>query len=67
MTAVAGLPSVTLEDPVGAAMALEWMAGGMDFADALHLAAAEHCDGFVSFDRHLVTTAARIGRQVRAP
>ena len=34
----AGLPRIMLEDPALAATALDWMAQGMDFADALHLA-----------------------------
>jgi len=63
----AGLPRVALEDPELAAKALQWLAGGMDFADALHLAATAHCDEFISFDRRLAAAAGRIGRQVRAP
>ena len=31
------------------------------FADALHLAVADGCDGFVTFDAALVNTARRIG------
>jgi len=68
LLAVAGLPRVTLEDPTLAAQALEWMSGGMDFADALHLAKAAGCEAFVSFDRPLARLAARIaGVKVRAP
>ena len=44
----AGLPRVTLEDPARALNALRWFSGGMDFADALHLAKAESCEAFVS-------------------
>ncbi len=53
----AGLPHVTLEDAALAAKALDWTLKGMDFADALHLAMARECDGFVSFDRRLVRAA----------
>jgi predicted nucleic acid-binding protein len=68
LTAFAGLPRVTLEDPALAAKALDWMARGMDFADALHLAKAEGCEVFVSFDQHLATVANSIGEvKVRAP
>ena len=42
-----GLPHVTLEDAALAAKALDWTLKGMDFADALHLAMARECDGFV--------------------
>ena len=65
---LAGLPRVTLEDPVLAFQALNWMGRGMDFADALHLAKADGCEAFVSFDRRLATVARRVGvATVRAP
>jgi predicted nucleic-acid-binding protein len=57
LRAFAGLPSVTVEDAAGAAQALEWMEGGMDFADALHLGKASGCASFVTFDRLLVRAA----------
>lgn len=61
LRAFAGLPRVTLESPEAVATALNWMAVGMDFSDALHLATSEHCDSFVTFDRRLGTLAVRIG------
>jgi predicted nucleic-acid-binding protein len=65
---VAGLPRVTLEDPARVARALEWAAAGMDFADALHLAAADGCDGFATFDRRFIKSAAGLESvPVRAP
>jgi predicted nucleic-acid-binding protein len=68
LRAFAGLPSVMLEDPLRVEKALTWAAGGMDFADALHLAAAEGCEAFVTFDRRLAKAAADIeGRVVREP
>ena len=68
LRSLAGLPSVTLEDPTLALQALNWLAGGMDFADALHLAKAVDCEAFVSFDRQLANAAKRIGGlRVRAP
>lgn len=64
----AGLPGVMLEDPVPTARALDWMERGMDFADALHLAKAEGCAAFISFDRQLAAVAGRLGAlPVRAP
>ncbi len=40
----------------------------MDFADALHLARPAECEAFVSFDRGLPRTAAKVEAQtVRAP
>jgi predicted nucleic-acid-binding protein len=68
LVAFAGLPRVTLEDPALAARALDWMSRGMDFADALHLAKADGCEAFVSFDRRLARLAKRVGgATVRAP
>ncbi|MFP5447531.1 MAG: type II toxin-antitoxin system VapC family toxin [Alphaproteobacteria bacterium] len=53
LRAFAGLPSVTLQEPERVAAALNWAEGGMDFADALHLAAAADCEAFVTFDRRM--------------
>ena len=49
-----GLPNVILPNPHHMLMALSWYAEGMDFADALHLAASQGCRSFFSFDRKLV-------------
>jgi predicted nucleic-acid-binding protein len=63
-----GLPNVVLEDAALAATALDWSAAGMDFADALHLARAEHCDAFVTFDWRLAAAATGIpATTVRTP
>jgi predicted nucleic-acid-binding protein len=61
LAAFAGLPHVMLEDAALAAKALDWTIRGMDFADALHLAKAEGCEAFVSFDRRLAALAGRVG------
>lgn len=61
LAAFGGLPRIVLEDAALAARALEWMGRGMDFADALHLAKAEGCEAFVSFDRRLAAIAGRVG------
>lgn len=57
LTGLGGLPGVTLEDPQAIAQALDWMAAGMDFADALHLSRAEACTEFLTFDRKLAAKA----------
>jgi predicted nucleic-acid-binding protein len=57
----AGLPQVTFEEPTLAAQALKWLEGGMDFANALHLAKAAGCTEFVTFDRSLVRSANQPG------
>ena len=68
LTAFAGLPRVTLEDPALAAKAFDWTRNGMDFADALHLAKAESCEAFVSFDQRFAVLAdALTEAKVRAP
>ena len=57
----AGLPRVTLENPILAAKALDWMRSGMDFADALHLAAAVGCEAFITFDRQFAAVGRGLG------
>ncbi|MDR2153504.1 MAG: type II toxin-antitoxin system VapC family toxin [Burkholderiaceae bacterium] len=53
------LSIATPENPA-VARALEWFGDGMDFADALHLAAASaaRCDTLYSFDKSFVKAAA---------
>ena len=64
----AGLPRVSLEEPALVATALDRAAHGLDFADALHLGAAEDRGDFVTFDRQLIKAARAAGlRNVRAP
>ena len=60
------LPTVTMEHPMRVAKSLAWAAAGMDFADALHLAAAEDCETFATFDHNLVRAARGLGAAVRA-
>lgn len=68
LTAFAGLSRVTLEDAASVRKALEWMRQGLDFADGLHLAGADGCDAFISFDQDLAKAANHLGGiRVRAP
>lgn len=68
LRSLAGLPRVTLENPETASTALDWAEHGMDFADALHLAAAVAHEGLVPFDKTLARTARRLGApSVREP
>lgn len=62
LRAFGGLSTVSVEDADKAAAALDLAAGGMDFADALHLARSGHCDGFATFDRRLMKAAADAGQ-----
>ena len=64
----AGLPRASLEDAPAAAKALGWMRQGLDFADALHLAKAEGCEAFISFDQDFAKAANGLGGlKVRTP
>lgn len=64
----AGLPRVTLEDPAAVARACDWAKQGVDLADALHLAKADGCEAFVSFDRKFAKAANLVSTvKVRAP
>jgi predicted nucleic-acid-binding protein len=54
---LAGVPTVDLEDRDVVLQALAWHAGGMDFADALHLAASAGASAFATFDRGLARVA----------
>jgi hypothetical protein len=42
------------------ALALTWYEAGLDFADALHLAQAVHCEQLLTFDRRFVNQAQQI-------
>lgn len=60
LRAILGLPSVRVEDSLGVAKALAWTTRGLDFADALHLAACGPEDRFVTFDERLAKRARRV-------
>lgn len=67
LRAFSGLPGVTVEDPDLLMRALDRTEEGMDFADALHLGAAAHCESMLTFDRDFVRTAADASPAVREP
>jgi len=56
---VFGLSQVRIEDPFVAMAALQGYAGGMDFADALHLASAGSAQAFATFNAALKKRAGR--------
>jgi predicted nucleic-acid-binding protein len=65
---MAGIPGVTMEEPTLLAQALDSMLAGMDFADALHLAKADGCSAFLTFDQKLANKAAGLSAvPVEAP
>jgi predicted nucleic-acid-binding protein len=53
ITKLLGLPGVEAEDRATAAQALAWYRSGLDFADALHLAASARAEAFATFDQAL--------------
>ena len=59
---VLGLPNVAVSDAAKLELALEWHAAGLDFADALHLAACQHTETFFTFDRSFIRKAGGLGR-----
>jgi predicted nucleic-acid-binding protein len=64
------LAGVTIEDHEQIEVALEWCRDGIDFADALHLAASASCVELLTFDdRGYARKAARLGLEppVRLP
>ena len=58
-----GYPNLSVEAPEQIHLALEWYRGGMDFADALHLAASAGAERFVTFDRELAEGARKLETQ----
>ena len=63
---ILGLPNVLVENPDQVETAFKHYEGGLDFADALHLAA---CTGmrFLSFDAAMIRKARRFGLDVCLP
>ena len=51
--------NVSIEDEAGVASAVEWLAAGMDFADAVHLASSARATAFYTFDDKLRRRARR--------
>ncbi len=64
---VVGLEGVATDAPATVAQALDAFDAGLDFADALHVAAAHAASSFVTFDDRLVKRARRAGLNAVAP
>ena len=65
--ALAGLPGVSVESPALLGEALQRTVSGMDFADALHLGAAERCEAMLTFDRRFIEAARDAAVSVTEP
>ena len=63
----AGLPGVSVENPLLLAEALLRAEQGMDFADALHLGAAAQFEAMLTFDRRFIEVAKDGPVQVMEP
>lgn len=61
LRALTGLPGASVEDASLAAKAMDWAQERIDFADALNLATAAGCDGFLTFDKRFARSMARLG------
>jgi predicted nucleic-acid-binding protein len=61
------LPDVRVEDEPVVTQALVWHRVGMDFADALHLAASHAARRFATFDQALIKAAIEAGRPASEP
>lgn len=57
-----GLPNVVIEDGHSLRTAITWCRAGLEFPDALHLAASNDCSAFLTFDdRRFSRRAKRLG------
>ena len=61
LTIFAGLETIEVEDPEALIEAIAGLRAGMDFADALHLACAQHCTAMLSFDTDFAKRANQLG------
>ena len=64
---ILGLPNVQTSNPDLLAKATEWHEAGLDFADAMHLAASQDCDRLATFDTAFINkskglTKCRVGK-----
>jgi predicted nucleic-acid-binding protein len=60
LEAFCGTPNVNVGEAAAVKRAFQLTELGLDLADALHLAQAEDCEAFVTFDRRLARRARRL-------
>ncbi len=60
LRALAGIEHISLEDRDAVLAAIDGLAQGVDFADALHLARSAKCFAFVTFDQRLAKRASSL-------
>ena len=61
LESLARATEVVIEDEAAIEQALQWYRGGMDLADALHIASRGVATQFLTFDRRLTSAARRAG------
>ena len=61
LSALCGYANVQIDDRHAVLNALTAYAQGLDFADALHLMRASHCQSLLTFDKRLRKRAAALG------
>jgi predicted nucleic-acid-binding protein len=64
---LAGLATIRIENAEAVARALDWYDKGLDFADALHLAASDACTSFTTFDKAFAKMASRVTGKTAGP
>ena len=63
-----GLSNVQVRNAAMVAEAIAWQSQGLDFADALHLAAGQDHQAFLTFDKDMIKRAGGLARcAVRLP
>lgn len=68
LTGTLGLPNVKTSRPTAISQAIDLARQGLDFADALHLAASQECDQFATFDTAFINRAKGLTKcKVRKP
>lgn len=68
LTKTLGLPNVKTPRPGVIAQAIDFARHGLEFADALHLAASQECKQFATFDTAFIKRAKGLpGCTVRTP
>jgi predicted nucleic acid-binding protein len=60
MGGLAALPNVHLQFAQAVLLALQFADGGLEVADALHLALCDRAERFVSFDDHLIRLSRKL-------
>jgi predicted nucleic-acid-binding protein len=60
LRALLGVEHWVVEDRARVLQAVQMLAGGLDFADALYLARSAHTSGLVTFDRRFAARAATL-------